>query len=165
MSKVSKITEMVSVNSETGEVLHKNVVTEFRLPKEPSYVKLYLDDLGQVLKLAPGSKNLLHELAFRLDYEGYVSLSAVTRERICNNLNIKPQTLKNYLQDLKKTGFLLPVGTNCFKINPNYFAKGDWHNVFKQRKEYAGMELRIRYNADGGREISSSVIEPENKDD
>ena len=157
--KVIQVSEKVDTDYATGEITSSEKITVFRLPKEPAYVKLYLNDLALIIKLKNGPKRLLHDLLMRMDYEGYISLNPVIRERIRQNLNIAEQTLRNYLQDLKKSGFLLPIGTNCFKMNPNYFAKGDWHNVFRLRKEYAGMELKIRYNADGSREITSSIIE------
>lgn len=163
--KVIHVAETVDTNYSTGEITSSEKVTVFRLPKEPAYVKLYIDDIASVINLKNGPTGLLHVLVMRMDYEGYISLNPVIRDRIKKTLKIAEQTLRNYLQDLKKSGFLLPLGTNCFKVNPNYFAKGDWHSVFKQRKEYAGLELKIRYNADGTKEFSSKVIEMDNQPD
>ena len=156
-TKVVEISESVTSDVCTGEVRTTETVTTFRVPKEPPYVKVYLNDLSALLELPKGAGDVMYELLKLLDYEGCVSLNPVIRQRICESVGIKPQSLKNSLQKLKKAEVLLPLGTNCYQCNPKYFARGEWRDVMRKRKEFEELTLKVTYDKKGRRNIVTEL--------
>ena len=153
--KTVKETEIIDL--QTGEIARTENVTTFRVPKEPPFVKLYLDDLSAILDIPQRANSIMYELIKLLDYEGCISLNPVLRNRICTSLGVTDQTFRNSLQKLKKKGLLIAMGTNYFQCNPNYFAKGEWRDVMRKRKEFKEMTLKVIYNKDGNREITANL--------
>lgn len=137
---------------QTGEVTQSETTNVYRLPAEPPYVKLYLDDLSRLVGLNSGQTKLLFELARRIDFEGLISLTPGVRRRIRERLGYTDQTLRNRLRELHKTEVIRRVGQSEYEANPHYFARGDWKSICAKREEF---ELNIRYTRDGRRTVTT----------
>lgn len=156
MTKIVQISERTQIDHETGEVRQETRENVYRLPQEPRYVKMYIEDLGRLLDVPPGPRDILYHLVRRLDYEGLIGLTPGARQRICETANIKPQTLANYLTTLCKKNVLKHVGRGEYEMNPRYFAKGDWKDIAKRRSAF---EMTVRYSPDGQRIINGKSVD------
>lgn len=153
--KVVYMTQNTLADHETGKVTSTSESKVIHLPSEPPYVKMYIDDLCLLADVAESLKKTLLVLLKKLDYEGYITLSPRFREATCKTLGVKDQTFRNYLRELVKKQMLVREGTNEYRVNPRYFARGDWRSVCEQRKSF---EMRIKYT-EKGREITTTRSE------
>lgn len=143
------------VDLHTGEVVETSQTNVFTLPSEPPYVKMYLDDICMLINVPDAQKALLLSLLRRLDYEGFITLSARSRKDIAKTLGIADQTFRNRLNELCKTGLIRRESTNEYSVNPKYFARGEWRNICAQREAF---QLKITYS-EKGRTISTAKVE------
>ena len=153
--KIVQMNTIQKVDKATGEVLEETAEVVARLPREPAFIKLYLEDINLLMDVPTGPGNLLHILVQKVDYEGYISLTTGGRDRICDQVGIKRQTLANYLQTLVRKKILKNVGRGDYELNPHLFAKGEWKDISKRRDKY--ISLNIRYSPDGERTIKSAI--------
>jgi hypothetical protein len=134
------------VDLQTGEVSESSTTNVYRLPVEPPYVKLYLDDLCDLIKVPDSQKGLLLKLLKRLDFEGYILLTPRIRKDLAADMGVADQTFRNRLNDLCKAELLIRMGTNEYQANPKYFARGEWKTICARREAF---ELRITYSTLG----------------
>jgi len=146
---------VIHSDRQTGEVISETKENVSYIPKEPAYVKLYLDDIARLYGLPKAGGDLLHALLKKMDYEGIITLVTGSKKRIAEELNIKIQTLDNNLQSLLKADILRRVSRGEFMFNPEIVAKGDWKNIYKQRNKY--LQLTMTYSSDGKRTIKSEL--------
>lgn len=144
--KITQSTVAQVINMQTGEIVETATTNVFRIPSEPPYVKMYLDDLCVLIQIPEAQKTLLLHLLRRLDYEGYITLSARARKEMAKSLGIADQTFRNRLNDLTKSGIIARVSTNEYLANPQYFARGEWKSICARRQAF---ELRITYSEKG----------------
>lgn len=142
------------VDMRSGEVVETSSTNVYRLPSEPPYVKMYLDDLCVFVSAPDALKTLLVSLLRRLDFDGYIPLTPRARKEIAKGLGIADQTFRNRLNELCKKGLICRVSTNEYQANPAYFARGEWKAICAQRKAF---QLRITYSTKG-REISTEGV-------
>ena len=139
------------INNETGEVNKETETNVIRLPQEPPFVKMYINDLCSIKGVSNADQDLLRHLLARLDYEGYITLNTRIRDRLCELLDIKPKTLRNRLTVLVKSELIAPVCRNEYRVNPDYFAKGDWKSICEQKQSY---KMLVTYT-NKGRDIKT----------
>lgn len=151
---ISQTTTLIA-DKETGEVLSNTQENIIYLPSEPSYIKLYLEDITKLNGLPKGCTDLMRCLLRKMDYDGVITLSSTSKERISEQINIKVQSINNSIQMLVKKDIMTRCGRGEYMFNPNYFAKGDWKSIYKQRDKY--MELKITYKENGEREIKGQL--------
>lgn len=152
--KIIQVAETQMVNHETGQILHEEKTNVVRLPQEPPFVKLYLEDVAKVLELPQGPQSLLLALVRKLDFDGMISLTPTARDRISDTLKIKVTTFNNYLTTLVEREVLKRVGRGEYEMNPHLLAKGDWQAVQKRR---ANFRLTVIYKPDGTKTVSGSL--------
>lgn len=149
-ARVLKSTKTVHTNHETGEITAIEDVTVLRIPKEPPYVKMYIDDISKIVGLSAGAQNVLYELVTKIDYDGIVTVTKGTRDRIAAKTGLKETTVRNRISDLSASGIIKKAGYCEYEMNPNLFAKGDWQDIYKRR---CGFKLEINYSKDGVRTL------------
>lgn len=146
MRKAIEVTQ--TVDYETGEVKSQSVTRRYR-GDEPSYIKVYLQDISYLHGLPTTAGDLMHEL---LNYVTYgtqeIVLTSVIKKCIAGNLSIAMKTLDNRLQDLVKKGIIDRVGQGTFTLNPYLFGKGDWKTILELRNN--NIHLEIIYDKDTG---------------
>lgn len=144
------------IDYHTGEVV-REITTAKTFPlKEPPYVKIYLDDLASLLKIPNAQKNVLQLMLAQLDFEGYIALSPRYRKKMCEELGISAPALRNNISKLCKTGIIRRSSYGEYQANPNYFARGKWESILKQRMDFA---LTVTYKVNGEREIKTEVVQ------
>lgn len=146
------------LDHKTGEIYKEINSKTTKIPKEPPFIKLYLEDLIKLNNLPKSNSSVLYELVKLVNYDGEINLSPFSKERIVKILKIKnPKSLDNSIQQLVKTDIMKRIGRGCFILNPNLFAKGNWNDVRKLREKY--IELKITYNNNGKKDICSKIID------
>jgi hypothetical protein len=152
--KITKITETHLTDISTGEVLSKAEQQTYRIPQEPAYVKFYLEDIGHIHGLTKAESDVLFCLSRLIGWDGIVSISKTRFEKSIQPLiGIKHQTFKNTISKLVSKGIFTRAGRGELEANPFLFAKGEWSEVYKRRKE---IKLEITYD-DTGRRIFSEI--------
>ena len=143
-----------TVNHETGEIVSETSTKIAKYAGEPSYLKLYIDDICALASVSESLKKTLLLLLRKLDYDGYITLSTRYRKFMCSEMGIVDGTLRNRLNSLCNKGFLISEGGNEYLANPNYFAKGEWKNIVEQRHAF---EMKIRYSENGKEVITQPI--------
>jgi hypothetical protein len=154
MKKIVQQTLQQVVNESTGEMIETTSEKIFNLPKEPPYIKLYLDDLASLYGLP--SSGALFELLKQMNYEGMINLNSTIKKLICERVGFSTiQTLDNYLSKLVKSDVFRKSGRGVYNPNPSLFGRGDWKDICKLREAW----LKVEYKANGSREVISSLRE------
>jgi len=143
----------------TGEVAtveHTNVV---KLPTEPAYVKLYLDDIQKLYDLP--NNTILYELLRRMNFDGEVVLNSSEKKKIAAKLDIKVQTIDNYLFKLKAADVFTSIETGTYLPNPSLFGRGDWLKILDRRKKYESIKMNVTYGEDGSKTVETEFTSNE----
>ena len=154
MRQKKKIIREHHIEVETKKGTYERATeTVSHIPNEPSYVKLYIQDIMLFCGLKSRSADIVFMLLRRLDFDGIITLTRRWKENASRELGIKPQTFDNYLQEIKKKNIIKPIGRSEFMMNPNLFAKGSWSDIRRMREKY--LNVAITYT-NGKRIIKSS---------
>ena len=160
MAKTIFQEEIIVTDVESGQTRATKETNVIRLPSEPPFIKMYIDDLSHFVGLKERHKEIVFELIKKMDFSGMVTLTARTRGLIAETLGISDQSFRNYLSEVVKTGLFKRISHNEFEVNPHYFARGDWQSVYTRRKDFV---MEIRYTKKG-RKISSRAADAEPED-
>jgi predicted transcriptional regulator len=130
------------INFTTGEIRTEENTNIIKIPREPAYVKMYIDDIAKLLELTSGCRSLLYCLIKKMDYEGVITLTKSSRDRLAEQVGVKETAIRNQITQLCQKGILRRIGTGEYEANPNLFARGDWSDIYKRRKSF---KLTIKY--------------------
>lgn len=156
LKKVSYSETNTTVNHSTGEITETNSKKVIRLPQEPAFVKLYLEDISRLHRLPATCSKIMIELVKRLDYDGTIALNGARKKQLMVHLGLKQnqakptQQIDNALSRMKKEGIIRSLDTGIYEFNPHYFAKGEWSGIHKRRENF---ELMTTYKSDGARVV------------
>lgn len=126
-----------------GKTIIQNTKKETKVPLEPNYVKLYLDDLGKVMELQKGQRNLIDILLSKMEKNTLlIELSTGGKKKIAEELKTSIGTIDVYLGKLCKKEIIFREDTGLYKANPFLFGKGSWTDIYEVR-------LEIEYNRNG----------------
>lgn len=123
-------------------VVHSTEEASQKVPKEPNFIKLYLQDISVLKGLQSGYKDILYMLLCLMKYDNYIfSISKYDKEQIIKNLGLNSvQQVDNAIQKLKKAGIILAVvdkdgkvQRGTFEFNPYLFGKGNWVKNYDNR--------------------------------
>ena len=132
---------------QSGEVVQTE--REIQLPKEPDFVKLYLDDLVMLKDIPQWVSGVLYSLLKQMNYQNEIVLNSTIKKRIAADLGIVTKTIDNALVTFVKKGILSRQDTGVYQANPYLFGKGEWANIRKIR-------LRVDYGKNV-REVRAEV--------
>lgn len=155
MPKIKQSIE-TSVFNGNGEMVSKRANQTLSWGEEPSYVKLYLQDIMYLSdmpkKYVAVTEALLKRVAYAGEEDGLcVTLVPRTKKTICQELGWKTvASLDNALQKLIAGKILYRVDRGIFRFNPYLFGKGDWQDV-------ARLRLEINYSEIEGRTFKTNV--------
>jgi hypothetical protein len=154
MSTFQRVETVVDVL--TGELLseRKNVIAFNPMPPEPAYVKMYIEDLGKLLDLQSGHRDILLHVAATVAYDGLVSMTTLRKSRIAAALKCSTRSIDNAISEFVKREILLRVGRAEYELNPHLFAKGSWKEIRERRLQFT---TRISYSAERGRTIETTL--------
>ena len=148
MPKVNQSIIETVVDCETGEVSKKISNQTINYGDEPTFIKLYLQDVLYLSNLPTRHSQLLYELLKRSSYatpeEGMmVYVNSELKRRIAKELGITNLgSLDNALSDLVKGKIIYRVGRGTYTFNPYLFGKGDWQNISRMRLEINYEDIR-----------------------
>ena len=151
--KLTKTEVKETVNIQTGEVILESTKSQsFLIDKEPSYVKLYLEDISRLKDIPPGMNKVLFELMKSIGYNGIIMAYKPVKEIMCANMGISISYLNKCINEFHKKGILIRYARGVYIADPNLFAKGSWSNI-------QNLRLVIEYNIDGTKSLKSNVGE------
>jgi hypothetical protein len=124
------------------------------LPKEPEYIKLYVEDIARLFHLQSGHQEILLYVAASVDYEGIVSLTAGRKERIAVTCACSVKSVNNAIGEYVKAGILKRIARGDYELDPKLFAKGEWRNIRDRRLKFRTV---YEYSPKGGRTVTTEV--------
>lgn len=136
------------IDNETGEIRITETNTVSRVPSEPNYIKIYLDDIMHFMDMPSSSSGILFSIAKRMGYDNKVTLVKPIKEDIAKETGMDLGTINNAITNFKKKDILVSAGRSVYTINPHLIGKGSWQDIYKLR-------LNIEYNPDGTRSIKT----------
>jgi len=157
MLKKGRISHAVSVvrseivDHETGEVSTTNTTTSTARETEPSFVKMYIDDVGKLMDLRPACSNVLHLLVKSMSYYNIVTMLKPVKEMMCEELGMTMGSLNNEVDRLYKKGILIRKARSVYLVDPEMFGKGRWENVKKIR-------MIVEYDEKGNKTINTELV-------
>ncbi len=124
-----------TINNETGEIKETNTTMNVRkrVPKEPDFIKLYLQDICKLKSIPKTGSSLLNELLKYTSYDNTILIPSYVKQEIAKNLNTSVGTISNALTTLVKKGILKRKGGGAYALDPFLFGKGKWEDIRKIR--------------------------------
>jgi len=126
--------EKSKINNETGEIVEEVKHTTTRIPKEPNYIKVYIQAVGLLHNLPNSADKILFELIKYVNYDNEIIINKNVKERIAERLNISLSRVNMYISDLTKKNFLIRKARGVYILNPYVFGKGNWKDIYELRK-------------------------------
>lgn len=139
-----------------GNVLTKRENKTLSWGDEPSYIKLYIQDIMYLADMpkryATVTKALLKRVAYAGEADGLcVTLVPRTKRAICKEIGWeKVASLDNALQKLMAGKILYRVDRGIYRFNPYLFGRGDWQDI-------ARLRLEIQYDEIQGRTFKTVI--------
>ena len=130
-----------SVINDKGELVSKRANKTLSWGAEPSYIKLYLQDILYLSDIPNKHTQVLYELLKRSTYAGdkdgmQVIVNSYVKNCIKDKLGLKNVgSISNAITELVKGKILYRVGTGAYNFNPYLFGKGDWQDVTMTLRE------------------------------
>lgn len=140
------------IDHETGEITKTEVNTIFSVPKEPNFIKIYLDDVMYFIDMPSSASGILLSIAKRMNYDNKVTLVKHIKEDIAIETGLDLGTINNAITNFKKKNILIPSGRSVYIINPHLIGKGAWADIHKLR-------VQIEYTPEGKRAIKACRVE------
>lgn len=135
-----------TIDGYTGEMIRETTTNVVAIRQEPAFVKVYLNDINNLLSLPTTCKDISYALLQIMSFDGTIRLTMATKVKISEQIGITEGSFKNYLTTLVKKRVLLRTSTSEYEMNPFLFAKGHWSEIHKRREDF---ELTIRYKTNG----------------
>lgn len=160
--KIRQSVETLVMN-EQGEMVSKRANRVLSWGDEPSYIKLYLQDIMYLSDMPKQYVAVTEALLKRVSYAGDTDGMCVTlvphiKKRICEELKWKNmKSLDNALMKLVEGKILYRVARSVYQFNPYLFGKGDWQDISRLR-------LDIQYDDIKGRTFQANISYAEDKD-
>ena len=138
------------IDSTTGEILSIEKIKTVIVGKEPSFYKVYVEDLGNLIGLNNAQKAVFECLASNMTFQNIVVLIKPIKKIIAQVTGYSPNTITKVIDQLYKKGMIIREDTSVYRINPKYVAKGKWEDI-------KALRLVIDYT-EQGREIQVEKV-------
>lgn len=148
------------VDGESGEILARTVSTvEVKtLPREPDYIKMYIDDIGRLHGLKPQTREVLLYVAAASGYDGIATISARRKASIAQTIGTTVHVVSNSLTECVRAGVLRRVAQGEYEPDPALFARGSWAEIRERR---ASFMAAVIYGPSGRQIIEARMLTPE----
>ena len=143
MKNLASYEETRTENIETGEIKETTSSKQFKAESEPTYIKLYLEDIAYFHRLPKGMPNFIYELLPLVNYQHQIVINKYIKDGIAKKLDVSNGYIDNSLSKLVKEEILIRVGRGTFELNSFLFGKGKWKDIIKHRKS---LKLEVFYN-------------------
>lgn len=149
--KIIKQSTQTTLDIRSGEILEVVDRKEYKVDREPDYIKLYLDDLAYLMHLP--NNDVLFCLLKKMNYEGEVILIKSVVEDICQKVNLKNRTyFYSLIKKYTDKDILIKKDRGVYLFNPFFFGRGKWEDIQKIR-------MSINYTPKDGRQINIETTE------
>lgn len=144
----------------SGEITkHTSTVVQLnKLPPEPEYIKLYVDDIGKLHGLSPTHREVLLYVAAASGYDGIATISARRKAAIALTIGGSIKTVSNALTECVKTGLLRRVAHGEYEPNPFVFGRGSWAEIRERRERFVASFV---YGPQGRQVLEARRLSPE----
>jgi hypothetical protein len=123
--------------NEHGEVTREERNTVTRVSSEPPFVKVYFNTVLAFRELPKGLQPLISELLCRISYADpnaqyggqLIYLNPFLKQELADKLGVKINTIEHQLTKLVESNMFRRVGIGTYQANPEYFGRGDWHDI------------------------------------
>jgi hypothetical protein len=156
MKNLVKKETTIILNNDSGEIEETTKTTQqfLKFEQEPSYIKLYLQDIGYLYNLPKHLPTLLFELLKLLDYDNEITINLHKKKKIAEALSVKVEHVTNSISVLTKKNILIRIERGVYTINTFLFGKGSWKDILKHRES---LRLEIIYDEKNGREFKTII--------
>lgn len=141
-----------------GELLNVEQHLSIPVGEEPPYYKVYLQDLSNVLGLAPAEHMVWEVLCSNMSFTNIVVLIKPIKDMLVQATGKKYETIRAAIKSLVAKGLLVRQARAVYMVNPKYAARGKWQDI-------KALRLTIDYNEQGRnievKKITNKVIEVE----
>jgi hypothetical protein len=120
--------QTTEIDSE-GNIKRRVATTQSKLEPEPSFVKLYLDDITHLVDLPKTTSDVIFELLKLADYQQNIYIHKDQKIDICERLNIKESAVNKAITGLNKAQIILRKSRGHYILNPFFFGKGSWKDI------------------------------------
>lgn len=150
----------ISHGSVEGLVYKKHGSSEI-IESELEHIKLYIEQLGQILGLQDSYRSILLHIAASVPDDGILSMTRYRKNRIASAVGCANRNIDNAISALIKNKILIRVARGEYELNPSLFAKGRWAELRRNKLRFTAT---ITYSPVTGRTIETEVSEdtPEN---
>lgn len=157
LTKKKKITfaEHQVVTDRNGEVLQEVKNFTYEVEAEPPYVKLYIQDIGNLHGLPGFVQDIFHELLKNMGYNNIIPMYKPVKLIICEKLNISINTLNKAVDSLYQKGILIRKARGMYMMDPSIAGRGSWKDIKK-------IIMTIEYDNNGNRKINSEISKEDN---
>lgn len=157
--------ETTVTQDENGNELKKEEFTQVQVPREPDFVKVYLEGVSKIFALSGGENAFLCEILKLVNYDNEVVINKGIKQKIAKKLGFKEQTIDNNIAKLKKSKIIATTEfRGIYMINPEIFGKGAWLNVYKARAKYQKLTVKLEIS-NNTKNISDAKFDVELIDD
>lgn len=135
-----------SINSETGEVDSELVVTKtnYKVLREPNFIKLYLDHLSRFKGIQVGLNPILMEMMRSASYANIddrsggqvICLNKWLKESIAKKCNVSIYRIEQAISEFVKKDYMKRIAIGTYQLNPFLFGKGEWTDIVGIRATY-----------------------------
>lgn len=132
-----------TLNLGTGEIVESVKTKTYRVSREPSYVKTYLDDRAILYKLSPKALGFTMALIDIMDYEGNVYLNPTKKKQLAGESGYSRRGIDTALTTLTKLKICINVDLGTYAVNPYLFSKGSWSEVSILRDRWDKLKPRV----------------------
>lgn len=147
-TRISKTIETNDVDAVTGEIVRSSKSTTKVGGGEPDFVKLYYRTMLTFMQVDNVPVDMLLAISANIGWSNdgepmVFKNDRITKERICERLNIKASMYTKYIKRCADKGLLIPVKgyRGVYEVNPFFIARGKWDSI---------QQLRGRYNFKNG---------------
>jgi len=147
------VQQTVAVDYDTGEV--KQETNVLRLPQEPAFIKLYLDDILYYHDMPRGLNPILQVFLRNMNWENRLILNMAVKKRMAESIKLSVSSIDNAITKFVKGNILIREDKGLYLFNPYLFGKGSWEAIQEIR-------LNITYNLDGRTFSTKIKTEAEN---
>ncbi len=145
-----KSTTIVDENGVVKEENQEKTVKS-RLPKEPPFVKLYLDCLSKFKDVQFSFNPILLEFLKRASYADEITescgggqvlyLNKRLKQNIATKCNVSLNRVEHAITEFVKKGYMLRIDVGTYQFSADLFGKGEWADIYKIRNIQANFDF------------------------
>ncbi|MBQ8777733.1 MAG: hypothetical protein IJZ71_09640 [Treponema sp.] len=135
------------IDIKTGEIIQENYKSRksYKLPKEPPFVKLYLDCLCKFKDVQLSFNPILIEFLKNTSYADIedietggqiIYLNKMLKENIAKRCNVSLKRVEQAITEFVKKGYMHRLGVGTYQFDANLFGKGEWADIYNIRANF-----------------------------